>query len=209
MNSAVTFIHRVIKHFLVGNTRFGSVIFFVIVPLQALCASSQKDFPLRFHASFSPNDSVVQTLCDLYPERHFGQRMRHTDQQCYTVLIENQPVGYGWVSLASAHISEIAMDLTIGSGRLYVYDCFVDPKFRGRGIYQQLLRQILSDYSGSNISAAFIGVEPHNTASIRAVEHVGFKRLTRVDYLKLGSLTRRYGDKPLRELMSEEHPLRV
>lgn len=168
--------------------------------------SDHESQPLDYHIIESPADSWLAILCDRYPQKQFHLRMIHDCQQCYIATMSGQLAAYAWVTTSSCHVSEINFNLPAGRGRIYIYDCFVGPDFRRRGIYNALLIRILTDYRlprwPDGYDTAWIAVQPGNTASVRGIRRAGFGEFARVRYVRLGAFTRWYGARNLIERMS-------
>lgn len=165
------------------------------------------DYPvIDYHVIESPEDSWLAALCDAYPRRQFHLRMIHDCQQCYIAAINDQLVGYAWVTTSSCHVSEINFHLPVGPGRIYIYDCFVRADCRKQGIYHSLLSRILADYTlprwPRRYETACIAVEPDNMTSVRGIRRVGFEEFSRISYLHLWAIERWYGARGLTEYMT-------
>jgi CelD/BcsL family acetyltransferase involved in cellulose biosynthesis/RimJ/RimL family protein N-acetyltransferase len=97
-------------------------------------------------------------------------------QTLYSMNREGELLHFGWVVRGGQrHLLEgvnAAFDSPPDSAVLY--DFFTHPKYRGRGLYQRNLRQILRDLAAAGVQKAFIGVLKGNDGSRRAIEKVGF-----------------------------------
>lgn len=145
----------------------------------------------------SIEDSLFRFMCASFPERNFRARMDCGNQRCHVALVANRMAGFGWVTTSPCHVSEIDFTLPLGTGRFYIYDCFVCPEFRGMGVYQTLLSKIVAVYGSQDRSdcfdTAWIGVEPDNVPSIKAIRRVGFQAAVRVRHLRVGRVCGLFG----------------
>lgn len=63
-------------------------------------------------------------------------------------------------------------------------DCLTDEAYKGQGIYPAVLSHIIKDHSAEK--AIFMLVSPDNIPSIRGIEKAGFKKIARLECLKIG-----------------------
>lgn len=175
--------------------------------------------PAEIHPFFecrsfdSALDPWLSRLCENYPEKLFYRRIKHGYHQCYLLTQNKHIVAYAWVTTSSCYVGELEFMLPIGVGRFYIYDCYVEPGFRGRGLYQLLLRKIVFDYSVLRwpgcFRAACIAADPSNRASVRGITRAGFREFARATYWRAGSMSGLYGIKKLVSFMnSAADPLR-
>lgn len=199
-------LHRVIRKLSPAGVDYQSVVFFML-DLQNSFHTLSPDTALpEIHVIDSTDDPWLSELCDRYPEKRFHLRMIFGDQQCYVVIREGQLCAWAWVTVSPCFVSEIEFLLPVGKASVYIYDCFVQPECRGKGLYQALLRQIIIDYRRPRWSRRFrtacICAEPGNTASIRGICSAGFHAFARARFLQVGRFTRWYGIDGLRERMA-------
>lgn len=58
---------------------------------------------------------------------------------------------------------------------VFIYDCFTDPDYRGRGIYPAALTWLLKSLHGKGVDRAFLRTHPQNVSSIRGAVKAGFR----------------------------------
>ncbi|MDO9318389.1 MAG: GNAT family N-acetyltransferase [Gammaproteobacteria bacterium] len=200
-------VYRILRKLTAAGIDWRSIVFFMLDMQRkgtALPPESPSDRPsdklpqhLEYHIIDSIADSWLKVLCDAYPQKQFHLRMIQDCQQCYIVLLGDKLAAYAWVTTSTCRVSEIDLQLQVGPGRLYIYDCFVRADYRGQGIYSALLKKIIADYQlrrwPNRYDTAFIVAESSNTASIRGIRRAGFDEFAQVRYLHMGSFSRWYG----------------
>jgi ribosomal protein S18 acetylase RimI-like enzyme len=82
--------------------------------------------------------------------------------------------GYGW-TLVGKTVEPYFFPL--GSGDVHLFDFFVFPEFRGRGINRLLVLEILNRLAAEKKARAFIETAEWNTAQLRSLGRMPFKRL--------------------------------
>ncbi len=95
----------------------------------------------------------------------------------YTICRDGNLVHYGWLAPGGRlHFLE-GVDAVFRSPdkSIVLYDFFTHPTYRGQGLYQQNLRQMLRDLRRTETGLIFIGVLNDNQPSRRIIEKLGFK----------------------------------
>ena len=67
-----------------------------------------------------------------------------------------------------------------------VGDCHTDDKYRGKGIYPNVIHHILIQYR--NTHDVYMLVAPTNIASIQGIKRAGLKPMARLQCLKMGPI---------------------
>jgi len=107
---------------------------------------------------------------------------------CFIAERKGDPVGYCWVAFRELYIIEIDRKIKFDNAEACIYDVFVFPEYRRKKIYQKMLVEIFRFLKKKGYKKAFINVLSTNIPSQRGVEHVGFKRIKNVTFLKLFGL---------------------
>jgi hypothetical protein len=95
-------------------------------------------------------------------------------RECYVVIEKGEVTHYSWLFFDVLLPWQFGFDPTVP----VIGACVTYPAFRGRHIFTKVLNHIISDLNARSVSdKAYILVSPQNTASIRAIERAGFKRL--------------------------------
>ena len=104
----------------------------------------------------------------------FGRRLTsHT--WCYLVLEGPRILHASWTTTRSAWTSELHAYICPPAGDAYVYESFTRPDARGRGIYPFALHHLSADLAERGVRQIWVGVEPENLASVRAITKAGFE----------------------------------
>lgn len=91
-------------------------------------------------------------------------------------------IGYGWRvnNIQSFYAWEIANDIMFPQPVDVLYDFFVDPSYRKRGIYKSLLHFIINDSSGKSLLAIY--ADSTNVPSNKAIISCGFHFVTKLKH---------------------------
>lgn len=129
---------------------------------------------------------VFQSLCRKHLDKKFHERLRRPGQLCCVALSANQIAGYAWVTRADLYVEEIACMYPVAPDEIFIYDCFVDPAYRGAGIYPAMLGFIIHDSLQQNpkLKNASIAASVLNQASIRGIVKSGFIEQKRIRYVE-------------------------
>ena len=100
-------------------------------------------------------------------------------------------IGLSYLPDAPAQLTETGnLEFIFEAGSASLYSFYTIPEFRGRGLYQRLLTNILAWHFANGVTLAYISVLENNVASLRAIERVGFQRVQRNTVKRLGPLRR-------------------
>ena len=88
---------------------------------------------------------------------------------------QGEIIGYIWIAFDEIYIGEILKTMALTSGEAFLYDVFVFPKYRKRGVYKQLLRTTCGWLRQRGFMNAYCGALASNVASRSGLERVGFK----------------------------------
>lgn len=200
---------KIVKNLTPPGTVYRSIVFFTFDMADIETTFMAVNPTIECHIIDSPQSSLLQRLCQAYPEKKFSRRMTHGDHQAYCIVICGKIAGFAWATTSPCVVSEIGFTLTPGPRHFYIYDCYVSTEFRGQGLYTALLRQILIDYKTRHSTdigfrTACIAAEPGNKASIRGIKSVGFEEFTRARFLRFGQHSRLFGTEKLTDLFSRQ-----
>lgn len=100
-------------------------------------------------------------------------RRRTDGHRPYLAVLDGSPAGYGWVATRVASIGELNIEIDLPAGQRYLWDFATLPAFRGRGVYPQLLAEILRRECPP-ATRAWIIFAPENIPSGIGVLRAGF-----------------------------------
>ena len=105
----------------------------------------------------------------------------------FLLRVAGEPASYGWSATGPAEIGGLPWAFTVPSNERYLWDFVTLPEFRGRGLYPQLLQEIVR-HQLDEAEWFWIGHEPDNEASRRGILKAGFKLAGHVLRLPGGEL---------------------
>ncbi len=106
--------------------------------------------------------------------REFKERIA-IGNMMYAVKAESTLAGYYWVSRDRETVPKEIITSQIPESFIYTYDAFIDPQFRRRGLFDNLVSIIKNDHvDGIRGLACFISV--FNKRSQRAHEKLDFRK---------------------------------
>lgn len=138
-----------------------------------------------FHFSLVSNSDQYELIkdsfacikgCEFLAEEGEG-RIRSGSEWLGVIFKEDVLAGWGWIKPGP---------LTYGSSRVSREDCVIHKcrtlrAFRRQRVYATLLVNVVKECQSRNIKSVFIGAKDFNTASLAAIEKVGFKFVERYD----------------------------
>jgi len=95
-------------------------------------------------------------------------------------------IGYLWVSLKrEAYIPEFERAISLKNGEAYLYDTFIFPDFRRKGLNKKLLEEMLHYLKSQNVKKANTYVLTTNKAPQKALRALGFRPVRLVKFVKI------------------------
>lgn len=183
--------YRVIRKLLPAGAEYSSIIVYAIDPASVVRTAPSAATNIEFQKFSSLSDDLICLLSGTYTPALLQQRLQNDGQQVHVAIQQGALAAYAWVTTSSCFISEIKYSFIMTDHSCYIYDCYVAPSCRGRGVYQRLLRNVLANIADSGLAhtapqVAYIAAEPGNAASIRGIARAGFRRAGQARYLCLG-----------------------
>ena len=114
--------------------------------------------------------ALLQALTELAGEE-IRTRLAHAHLP-YTAWFNEHPVAYGWMARQQASVGELSRTLRLDARTRYLWDFVTLPEWRGRRLYQRLLRGILEQEASAE--QFWIIHAPENRASERGIRRAGF-----------------------------------
>ncbi len=104
--------------------------------------------------------------------------------------VDGRPAGIGWFTRSAVLVPAIERPIRPAAGEAYIFDLFVCPEERGRGVAPAMLRFIAARLRELDVYRAWALIERSNSASTRAFERAGWASVADVLYAKMGLTTR-------------------
>lgn len=102
-------------------------------------------------------------------------------------LHHGQFVGHAWASESGNSAATLNGYLKAHANCALIHDCFVDPDFRGRSIFQRMIAHLSVEVLAADRQARiFIDTDIGNDASRHGIIKTGFRELGRTTYLFVG-----------------------
>jgi ribosomal protein S18 acetylase RimI-like enzyme len=117
----------------------------------------------------------------------------HGDR-CFVVRSDERIVAVSWVGRGRTSVRYLLCDLLLSSEDAYVYDVFVAPEVRGRGLATRLYAHVATVMADSACSRAVMLVRVHNGANLRAAARAGYRRLGTLTCVAARGRTVHFGD---------------
>ena len=105
-------------------------------------------------------------------------------KDCYLVAMEGETAHRSWLHRSVRLPRRFGFDGSVP----VIGDCHTVERFRGRSIYPQVLRYIARDVARRDAKPVYVLVSPANLASIRGIEKAGFRRLARLQGIRVAGL---------------------
>jgi len=110
-------------------------------------------------------------------------------KRCFTARVDGAIAAYGWVTPKGEWIGGLERAIHLDEDEAYIWHCGTLPAYQRRGLYKALLAAILRALPGEGYRRAWIGCALANTASVRAFDALGLRRVVMVDYWRLGDFS--------------------
>lgn len=123
-------------------------------------------------------------LCRKFGARDFADRLQG-GHEGFVATIGGEVVGFLWMATNSLWIEEIEYAYRLPPGEAFIYDGFVDPAFRGRGIYPALITAAVQRPRPQEFDSILIAALASNPASLRGITKAGFRECERIRYRKI------------------------
>jgi len=113
-------------------------------------------------------------------ETEYATRYHH----CYPLLIwEGEISGYIKIALKKAFIQDYEDEISLEDDEAFICDTFILPALRGRHLGRSLLSEALRQLT--EIRFVFCHIPGWNRASTRLYQHLGFKQIGHIRYIRL------------------------
>lgn len=124
----------------------------------------------------------------VYPWVYFPEEAESAERNahCYPVVFAGEElVAYIKLGLGKVFVHEFELELGFPDGAAFVYDTFVDPRFRGQGLGTALIRACVDWFSARGGRTVLCHIEDWNTASLHAFSRAGFQRVGSLEFTRI------------------------
>jgi ribosomal protein S18 acetylase RimI-like enzyme len=101
------------------------------------------------------------------------------------VRLGEQRLGYIKVGLSRAYVTDFESCVAIPPASAFIYDTFVHPDFRGRGMATFMIARTLDLLRQRNVRFLWCHIPRWNHASIKAFAKCGFAKVKRVGHVRV------------------------
>jgi len=147
---------------------------------------------LKFQVLTGENRSILNRWLvenqKRYPWVYFPEEIDAAERyhHWYPCLFDNDKlVGFIKLGRNCVYIHDFEGIIKLPDRVAFVYDTFVDPEYRHRGLAQAMLLNTMSYLEKHGYNKVFCHIEDWNKASVNAFTSVGFSRVGTVRYLRL------------------------
>ena len=177
------------------------------------CLPGESDIPDNSVVRFSTSETV-DWLCELarefpfaWNERELMAAMRHG--HLYPLLrVNGRNAGYVKVGLARAHVSDFNSQIALPFGCAFIYDTFIHPDFRSRGLGTFMISSVLRHLRSIGLNTVWCHIPAWNRPSSRAFETNGFCKVAHVRFMRIGGL-KLYAPNPEKLIWDSTPGLRI
>lgn len=96
-----------------------------------------------------------------------------------------EAAGYVKIGFTRAYVTDFQQCIVVPSASAYIYDTFVHPKYRRRGLATFAILQTLDFLQERNVRFVWCHIPTWNSPSIKAYVRSGFSRVRHVRYARL------------------------
>jgi cytochrome P450/ribosomal protein S18 acetylase RimI-like enzyme len=119
------------------------------------------------------------------------ERRLASDEHCFLARRQGRLVGACWVATGKVFIEYLGREVNLARGALYVYDLYVIPELRGKGV-DRALYVAMSDFFAGGPWTAIVATTNVENRSERLFERLGMRRSGLLGYYRLGPFRRHF-----------------
>lgn len=177
-----------LNRLLPAGRRLGKILIYAQCVPQVVAMQPVQHQSLQINLIRNKLDPLYPDLLRACPDRDIASRLIDPGNECYVARAGSGIVGYAWTVEGEFFISEINYRYALRETEFFIYDCFVEPGYRGKGIYPALLKTVLQDKAERRpeLTLAYIGVASENRPSRRGIIKAGFIADSSIGYLRWG-----------------------
>ncbi len=111
-------------------------------------------------------------------KKYLDERMRNGDK-CLLSIFENRIVGYGWIMKDKMELSQYT-HISLPAKKVYTYKGYVVKEFRGKRVIGVNDMEKIKYFRKEKKEYWLTCIENKNTASIKARERLGFRKIGKI-----------------------------
>jgi len=123
-------------------------------------------------------------------EQVTARRRLEKGDACIAAWHGDEIVSAGWYSFGTAWVDDIGRGLRLGQGQLFGYDLYTAESQRGRGVASERGRWAAAHLRGEGYRTIVAAISPQNLPMRGPTQKLGYDRLGRAGFLRLGPLRR-------------------
>lgn len=113
-------------------------------------------------------------------------RLKETYNHYYPIATHGERIiGYIKIGVNRVYILDFDRILCLPKRTAMIYDTFVLPEYRRRGVCSYLISESLKFLDVEGYESLWCHIPPWNTASIRAYSRAGFRKVARIRFVKI------------------------
>lgn len=131
-----------------------------------------------------PREVKELLRCENKPD--IFRRRFEKGEKCLVVLMKGEIAGYGWLSWAPVYWEErYHYPIQIPPDTVYVYDSYIVPEHRRKGLWRQLMGQEINFMKKIGRNKLLVMIDYGHARSIELHRRVGFYPIKRVLHFRL------------------------
>jgi len=113
------------------------------------------------------------------------KRLKNGDL-CCAIVIGNKILGYLWISFKEkVYITEFEREIKFRSNTAYLYDGFISPNLRRKGLFKKILENTLLLLKVRNIEKVYVYTSVINDGVNKALRALYFKPVKIIKFVKI------------------------
>ncbi|MHC4300447.1 MAG: GNAT family N-acetyltransferase [Planctomycetota bacterium] len=113
-------------------------------------------------------------------------RLKNACEHYYPTAVHNgKIVGYIKIGVDRVYIQDFDRILRLPARTAMIYDTFVLPDYRRKGVCSQLISESVKLLSDQGFDSVWCHIPPSNRASATAYSHAGFEQIARIKFVKI------------------------
>lgn len=138
---------------------------------------------IRFLDRHARRDWICQHAGSEVDWPQFRTALLH-EHDLVVALQGGQPVGWAWLGYGRVYLPPLGREICLPPGTAYLYEAFVRPAARGRGIGSALVGARCARAAGLGYRRLLTHVLEGNVPSLRALRRHGFRTSGRTHFLR-------------------------